>query len=408
MPRNGSGTYNRPSNSWNPAVSGQQIEASAANDTLDDIEDALSASVAKDGQTACSARIPFAFGTSAFAGAVTGVSYSFTSDPNTGLYSNTADKFGLVAGGTEIVRVESGVFGPVANNTIDLGATGTRFKDGWFAGTITTEGLVVTDSTFSIKDNADATKIAQFQLSGITTGTTRTYTLPDVSDTVVTLTATQTLTNKTLTTPTINVLDNALSIKDEADDTKIAQFQCSGITTGTTRTYTLPDANTTLVGTGATQTLTNKTITDAIESGCKRSSTQLDKTTDTTLAAIDGLSIALTAGATYRVRAFLPCTSGASGGVKVTLDTSDTLTLTSSDLTGIVLNTAVAPRIVHTTAGLATNVAEINQVAMAVQIEGTLIVNAAGTLIVKGAQNTSNGTTTSFYVGGTLEVTRIA
>jgi hypothetical protein len=43
----------------------------------------------------------------------------------------------------------------------------------------------VTDSLFSIKDNSDPTKIAQFQASGITAGQTRTYTLPDASGTLL-------------------------------------------------------------------------------------------------------------------------------------------------------------------------------------------------------------------------------
>ena len=42
---------------------------------------------------------------------------------------------------------------------------------------------------------------------------------------------------------TINVTDARFSIKDDADDTKIAQFQCSNITTATTRTITIPDAD---------------------------------------------------------------------------------------------------------------------------------------------------------------------
>lgn len=71
----------------------------------------------------------------------------------------------------------------------------------------------------------------------------------------------QTLTNKTLTSPTIIVRDNALTLQDNTDNTKQLQVQLSGVTTGTTRTLTVPDANTTIVGTDATQTLTNKTLT---------------------------------------------------------------------------------------------------------------------------------------------------
>ena len=60
---------------------------------------------------------------------------------------------------------------------------------------------------------------------------------------------------------TINIRDDKFSLLDNGDPTKVVAFQVSGVTTGTTRTLTVPDANTTIVGTDATQTLTNKTLT---------------------------------------------------------------------------------------------------------------------------------------------------
>ena len=59
----------------------------------------------------------------------------------------------------------------------------------------------------------------------------------------------------------ISTVDDAtFTIADNSDTTKKVKFQVSGVTTATTRTLTVPDSDTTIVGTNNAQTLTNKTI----------------------------------------------------------------------------------------------------------------------------------------------------
>ena len=180
-------------------------------------------------------------------------------------------------------------------------------------GTQTLTNKSLSDSTTYLINNADNSKKVQFNLNGITTATTRLITVPDVNLTLVGLATTQTLTNKTLdannntisnlsntnlsssagidaskiadgsvtnsafqyltgisgpvaTTNTTQVLtnktltDSSTIFQNNSDNSKKAKFSLSGISASTTRTFTFPNADTTLVGTSIVQTLTNKTI----------------------------------------------------------------------------------------------------------------------------------------------------
>src|SRR5690554_5317585 len=51
MPRNGSGGYLPPQNSWNPAINGQQALPNDWMAILDDVTTALTQSLSADGQT---------------------------------------------------------------------------------------------------------------------------------------------------------------------------------------------------------------------------------------------------------------------------------------------------------------------------------------------------------------------
>lgn len=221
-------------------------------------------------------------------------------------YNNSTGEFGTSA----IPNAQ------LANSSITVGSTGIALGGTatTIAGlTSITSAAVITNggtSGIAIRDATDATKIARFSSASITTSTTRTYTFPDAngtfallgtanaftgantftnttgqtfrqaatqdgfiiqgrgggtSDFAVTMTTATLTANRTITFPDLagNVLldtstlpstfsDANFRVQDNGDATKQLAFECSGITTSTTRTLTVPDEN----GTIATQDFT--------------------------------------------------------------------------------------------------------------------------------------------------------
>lgn len=133
-----------------------------------------------------------------------------------------------------------------------------------------TNTFSIKDTLFTLVDDGDTTKKAQFQLSGITTATTRTYTLPNASSTLADIATTQTFTNKTLTSPIINAptISNATITQDAvAGFTTSTTGTVYGISVTTGNISSALTLNSTLAVTGAT-TLTgalqaNSTITSS-------------------------------------------------------------------------------------------------------------------------------------------------
>ena len=79
----------------------------------------------------------------------------------------------------------------------------------WSSSISNASTITLKDANFTLQDNSDTTKQLKFELSGISASTTRTLTVPDANTTIVGTDATQTLTNKTLTSPRINQIDDS-------------------------------------------------------------------------------------------------------------------------------------------------------------------------------------------------------
>ena len=121
------------------------------------------------------------------------------------------------------------------------------------------DGVTATASELNILDGATLSVSELNILDGVTASTSEINQLDGI--TVVSTTGSQTLTNKTLTSPTIsglNLSDSSIVFEGSlADD-----FETTLTVTNPTadRTLTLPNATDTIVGRATTDTLTNKTI----------------------------------------------------------------------------------------------------------------------------------------------------
>jgi hypothetical protein len=121
--------------------------------------------------------------------------------------------------------------------------------------------LTTRDTNFTLQDDVDATKQAQFQLSGISTATTRTYTLPNLTGTLATIG------NLTQTFSGTTTFSAAFTLSTATAAINLGTSQTTGATVigGTTQTGDITvgrstGAQTLNLGTGATANATTKAI----------------------------------------------------------------------------------------------------------------------------------------------------
>ena len=121
---------------------------------------------------------------------------------------------------------------------------------------ITSSAVVTNDNGFRVRDNSDNTKQLAFECSGISTSTTRTLTVPDANGTI----ATQAYVQTQITAEDLDVETDSGKFDVALDSEPLILTGGTGIDTsgsGTTATFAIDATVATLAG---SQTLTNKSV----------------------------------------------------------------------------------------------------------------------------------------------------
>lgn len=181
-----------------------------------------------------------------------------------------------------------------------------------------------------------------------------------------------------------------------------ANEMCSDTNNSDLLTYDANGTTKVVVDTTSTQTLTGKTITGTVDTDLKVLAATQTFTSNSVAATVTGFSWSVVAGATYQFEVNLPVTMTTNGGLTVSFK------LTTATLTSIQYQTYAATATDNTTAvstngTTTTDATKVFDSATAaythVNIKGTVVINAAGTLAWQACQNTSNTDTTSVLIG---------
>jgi hypothetical protein len=156
-----------------------------------------------------------------------------------------------------------------------------------------------------------------------------------------------------------------------------------------------------------TQAIANLVANDAVGSTVGAVSTALfTATTTTVLASVPGMTVTLQPG-TYMVDVYLSTSAPVASGLKVSLGSGSTATASLFLADSFVFSTTTSEAQANSTV-FAGNQIAATVAATVATIQGTLIVSAAGTVVLQAAQNVSGATPTTIAIGSYMTFSRIA
>lgn len=271
MPFNGSGGTSQPASSIYPASANTLIESAKFNISIADIYTMLASCIVKDGQTTTTAAVPFASGIKTDDINENTVGDGVTIDGALIKDGRIDTTQGADIASAATINLETAT-GNVVDVTGTTGITAVTLSQGhWrlvrFTGALTitngaslvlpnaanyttsagdyvlfvgyassvvrayilpTNGPIpFVDSQPIVVGSADKTKKVRLEVDGLTAGTTRVLTIPDADGTLI--------------TSTNPFPDSSAVVAGSADATKKIRFEVDGLTTATTRVLTPPD-----------------------------------------------------------------------------------------------------------------------------------------------------------------------
>lgn len=120
--------------------------------------------------------------------------------------------------------------------------------------------------------------------------------------------------------------------------------------------------------------------------------------TNTTLANVADVEVAVLAGKTYLLRAVLPVTANVGGGNKIDL-AGGTATATSFRGVAKIFIAGGVATVALTALNTAAGATAVNTL---IEIEARIVVNAGGTIVLRHAQNASHASDSIIYAGASL------